>query len=65
MRIGDGYTGPDLVSTTAWVAAAIVLSIGLALTGAAVIWQQQQAGDEARALRERQVVRLQADLVKR
>ncbi len=65
LRIGDGYTGPDLVSTTAWVAAAIVLSIGLALTGAAVIWQQQQAGDEARALRERQVERLQADLVKR
>lgn len=65
MRIGDGYTGPDIVSTTAWVAAAAVLSIGLALTAAAVIWQQQRAVAEARSQQERQVERLQADLVNR
>jgi len=65
LRIGDGYTGPEMVSTTAWVAAAAVLSIGLALTAAAVIWQQRQAGTEARAQQERQVERLQADIVKR
>ncbi len=65
MRIGDGYTGPEMVSTTAWVAAAAVLSIGLALTAGAVIWQQQRAGGEARSLQERQVERLQGDVVKR
>lgn len=65
MRIGDGYTGPEMVSTTAWVAAAAVLSIGLALTAGAVIWQQQRASAEARSLQERQVERLQADIVKR
>ncbi|MGQ3053518.1 MAG: diguanylate cyclase domain-containing protein [Roseateles sp.] len=65
MRIGDGYTGPEMVSTAAWVAAAVVLSIGLALTGAAAVWQQQRAAAESRTLQERQVERLQADLVKR
>jgi diguanylate cyclase (GGDEF)-like protein/PAS domain S-box-containing protein len=65
LRIGDGYTGPEMVSTTAWVAAAAVLSIGLALTAGAVIWQQQRAGAEARSLQERQIERLQADVVKR
>jgi len=65
LRIGDGYTGPEMVSTSAWVSAAVVLSIGLALTGAAVIWQQQRARAEAQALQDRQVERLQADLVKR
>jgi diguanylate cyclase (GGDEF)-like protein/PAS domain S-box-containing protein len=65
LRIGDGYTGSEKVSTTAWVAAAVVLSIGLALTAGAVIWQQQRASAEARGLQERQVERLQADVVKR
>jgi len=65
LRIGDGYTGPEMVSTTAWVAAAAVLSIGLALTAGAVIWQQRQASTEARGLQERQTERLQADVVKR
>lgn len=65
LRIGDGYTGPEMVSPTAWVAAAAVLSIGLALTAAAAIWQQQRANAEARSLQERQVERLQADIVKR
>lgn len=65
MRIGDGYTGPEMVSTTAWVAAAAVLSLGLALTAAAVIWQQRLAGAEARGQQERQVERLQSDIVKR
>ena len=54
-----------MVSTTAWVAAALVLSIGLALTAAAVVWQQQNAREDARALQDRQVERLQADVVKR
>jgi len=65
LRIGDGYTGPEMVSTAAWVAAAAVLSIGLALTAGVVIWQQRQAGTEARIQQERQVERLQADVVKR
>lgn len=65
LRIGDGFTGSEKVSTAAWVAAAAVLSIGLALTAGAVIWQQQRAGAEARGLQERQVERLQADVVKR
>ena len=65
MRIGDGYTGPETISTAAWVAAAVVLSIGLALTAAAAIWQQQRAQAEAGALRDRQMERLQADVVKR
>ena len=65
MRIGDGYTGPEMVSTTAWVAATAVLSIGLALTAGAVIWQQRLANADARGQQERQVERLQADLVKR
>ncbi|RZL38253.1 MAG: PAS domain S-box protein, partial [Rubrivivax sp.] len=65
MRTGDGYTGQEPVSTTAWVAAAIVLSIGLALTAAGAIWQQQRASAEARSQQERQVERLQADLAKR
>ncbi|WP_404666537.1 diguanylate cyclase domain-containing protein [Roseateles asaccharophilus] len=65
MRIGDGYTGPEMVSPTAWVAAAVVLSLGLALTAGAVIWQQRNARDEARGLQDRQIERLEADLVKR
>lgn len=65
MRIGDAYTGPEMASPAAWIAAAVVLSIGLALTAGAVIWQQRQAAAEARAQQERQVERLQADLVKR
>ncbi|MFG6463800.1 CHASE domain-containing protein [Roseateles sp. DXS20W] len=65
MRIGDAYTGPEMASPTAWVAAAAVLSIGLALTAGAVIWQQRQASSEARLLQERQVERLQADVIKR
>jgi diguanylate cyclase (GGDEF)-like protein/PAS domain S-box-containing protein len=54
-----------MVSTTAWVAAAAVLSIGLALTAGAVIWQQRLASADARGQQERQMERLQADLVKR
>jgi diguanylate cyclase (GGDEF)-like protein/PAS domain S-box-containing protein len=65
LRIGDAYTGPEMASPAAWVAAAVVLSIGLALTAGAVIWQQRLAGIEAHAQQERQVERLQADLVKR
>jgi diguanylate cyclase (GGDEF)-like protein/PAS domain S-box-containing protein len=65
LRIGDGYTGPEMVSTTAWVAAAVVLSLGLAITAAAVVWQQRNARDEAQGLQERQIERLEADLVKR
>ncbi|MFG6416833.1 CHASE domain-containing protein [Roseateles sp. DC23W] len=65
MRIGDGYTGPDRVSTTAWVASAIVLSVGLALTAAAAIWQQVRARTEAQGLQQYQIERLEADLVKR
>lgn len=65
MRIGDGYTGPEMASPTAWVAAAIVLSIGLTLTAAAVIWQQRLAREDATAQQERQLERLEADLVKR
>ncbi len=65
MRIGDGYTGPEMASPTAWVAAAIALSLGLALTAAAVVWEQRNARDEALGLQERQIERLQADLVKR
>lgn len=65
MRIGDGYTGPEMVSTTAWVASAIVLSVGLALTAAAAIWQQLGARAEARGLQQHQTERLEADLVKR
>lgn len=65
LRIGDGDSGPDTISTTAWVAAAAALAIGLALTGAAVIWQQQAARAEAGSQQERQAERLQADVVKR
>ncbi|WP_458232911.1 CHASE domain-containing protein [Roseateles sp. P5_E8] len=65
MRIGDAYTGPEMASPAAWIAAAVVLSIGLALTAGGVIWQQRAAGAEAHAQQERQVERLQADLVKR
>jgi diguanylate cyclase (GGDEF)-like protein/PAS domain S-box-containing protein len=54
-----------MASPTAWVAAAVVLSIGLALTGAAAIWQQRLAGSEARAQQQRQMELLQIDLVKR
>ncbi|MFG6432532.1 CHASE domain-containing protein [Roseateles sp. LYH14W] len=65
MRTGDGYTGQEPASTTAWIAAAIVLSIGLALTGVAAIWQQQRASADARSLQERQVERLRGDLAER
>jgi len=65
LRIGDAYTGPEMASPAAWVAAAVMLSIGLALTAGAVIWQQRLASTEASAQQERQVERLQADLVKR
>lgn len=65
MRIGDGYTGPETISTTAWVAAAAVLSLGLALTAGVVILQQRRASAEADGERDRQIERLQADLVKR
>lgn len=64
LRIGDGYTGPETISTTAWVAAAVVLSVGLVLTAVGVLWQQQRASAEARNLQDRQIERLQADLVK-
>ena len=65
LRIGDGYTGPEKISTTAWVTAAVVLSVGLALTAVAALVQQQRARAEARSLQDRQIERLQADLVKR
>ncbi|MFG6442671.1 diguanylate cyclase domain-containing protein [Roseateles sp. LKC17W] len=52
-------------SPTAWVAAAVVLALGLTLTAAAAIWQQRQASAEVRSLQERQTERLQADVVKR
>ncbi|CAM3706709.1 CHASE domain-containing protein [Roseateles saccharophilus] len=64
MRIGDGYTGPDTISTTAWVTAAVVLSIGLALTAAGALWQQHRASTETRSLQDRQIERLHADLVR-
>lgn len=64
MRIGDGYTGPETISTTAWVAAAVVLSAGLVLTAVGALWQQQRAATEARNLQDHQIERLQADLVK-
>ena len=65
MRIGDGHTGPDTINTTAWVAAAAVLSLGLALTAGAVLWQQKRAAVEATALQERQMERLQTDTIRR
>jgi hypothetical protein len=65
LRIGDAYTGTEMTSPTAWVASAVVLALGLALTAAAVIWQQRQASAEVRSLQERQMERLQADVVKR
>lgn len=43
----------------------MVLSVGLALTAAAAIWQQQAARAEARRQQTHQVERLQADLVQR
>ncbi len=61
----DGTPRPALVNATAWVAATTALSLGLVLTAAAVIWQQQQAGIEAHQLQDRQVERLQGDVVKR
>ncbi|HEY0957244.1 MAG TPA: CHASE domain-containing protein [Roseateles sp.] len=54
-----------MASPTAWIAAAIALSLGLALTAGAVVWEQRNARDEALGLQERQIERLQADLVKR
>ncbi|MEO6278299.1 CHASE domain-containing protein [Roseateles sp.] len=65
MRIGDAYTGPEMASPAAWIAAAVVLSIGLALTAGGVLWQQRLASADAHGQQERQVERLQADLVKR
>ena len=65
MRIGDADTAPEMASPAAWVAASVVLSIGLALTAATVIWQQRQASAEARSQQERQTERLHGDLVKR
>ncbi len=62
MRIGDGYQGQEPTSTTGWVAAAVVLAVGLALTAAAVVWQQQRTRNEAQALQDRQVERLRGDL---
>ncbi|MFT7775376.1 CHASE domain-containing protein [Roseateles sp.] len=56
---------PKMVSATAWVAATAALSIGLALTAGAVVWQQQRASAEAHNLQERQVERLQSDVIKR
>ncbi len=50
LRIGDGYTGPEMTSPTAWVAAAVVLALGLTVTAVAVIWQQRQASAEVRGL---------------
>jgi diguanylate cyclase (GGDEF)-like protein/PAS domain S-box-containing protein len=54
-----------MTSPTAWVAAAVVLALGLTLTALAVIWHQRQASAEVRSLQERQMERLQADVVKR
>ncbi|MBV8036460.1 CHASE domain-containing protein [Roseateles sp.] len=54
-----------MANATAWMAAAAVLSIGLALTAGAVVWQQQRASAEAHNLQERQIERLQGDVVKR
>lgn len=65
MRIGDGDQGPEMTNTTAWVAAAVVLSIGLTLTAASVIWKQQRARADAQAQQDNQVENLQDDLVKR
>jgi len=65
LRIGDAYTGPEMASPAAWMAAAAVLSIGLALTAGAVIWQQHQAGAEAHVQQQHQMERLQDDIVRR
>jgi diguanylate cyclase (GGDEF)-like protein/PAS domain S-box-containing protein len=65
LRIGDGDQGPEMTNTTAWVAAAVVLSIGLTLTGAAAIWKQHRAHAEAQALQDHQVENVQDDLGKR
>ena len=65
MRIGDAYTGPEMASPAAWIAAALVLSIGLALTAGAVLWQQHKASAEAGAQQQRQMERVQDDFVKR
>lgn len=65
MRIGDGYTGPETANATAWIAATAALCIGLVLTAGAVIWQQQRASAAAHIQQERQVERLQSDVVRR
>lgn len=65
MRVGDGQGGKEPASTTGWVAAALALSLGLAVTGGAVVWQQQQARAEAKVQMALVVDRLQADLTKR
>ena len=65
MRIGDSYTGQEPTSTNSWVLAVFVLSLALALTGAAAIWQQQQARTEAKAVLALQAERLQSDVIRR
>src|SRR5689334_5462691 len=65
LRIGDGDQGPEMTNTAAWVAAAVVLSIGLTLTAAAVIWKQQRARAEAQVQQDNQVENLRDDLMKR
>ncbi|MBI3349857.1 MAG: PAS domain S-box protein [Burkholderiales bacterium] len=54
-----------MIHTTAWVAAAMALSVGLALTGSVVIWQQQSQRHDAQVLLDHQLERLEVDIVKR
>lgn len=65
MHIGNGYTGPEKISTTAWVTASAVLSVGLTLTAVGALVQQQRASAETSGLQDRQIERLQSDLIKR
>ncbi|NCT85412.1 MAG: diguanylate cyclase [Comamonadaceae bacterium] len=66
MHMGDGDQDRQAaLGTAAWVSAAVVLALGLALTAAAVLWQQQRASAEAHRLQERQLERLQADVIGR
>lgn len=65
MRKGDGTSGRDTHGSMAWVAASVVLSVGLALTAGAAIWQQRGAVADARSQHQRQAERLQDDVTTR
>lgn len=65
MQQGDGNAGRDTNGSMAWVAASVVLSVGLALTAGAAVWQQRGALAEARSQQQRQAERLQDDVTTR